>query len=829
MTPLEYFGGDGLAAEVWESKYALRDAQDNLIEKSPDDMHRRIARELARVEQGKFKEPYSEEFIYECLKNFKYIVPQGSIMYGVGNPKLVSLSNCFVLDSPEDSYSGILWTDEQLVQISKRRGGVGFDLSNLRPVNSRTTNSARTSSGIVPFMERYSNSIREVGQNGRRGALMLTLSVHHPQVLDFARAKQDRTKVTGANVSVRLTDEFLQAVEKGETYEQRFPVDPTEPRQISQQVDARQVWMELIKCAWATAEPGLLFWDNIIRESPADCYATFGYKTDSTNPCSEIGLCPLDSCRLLVINLFGFVIDPFTARARFDYKKFYQYSQIAQRLMDDVIDLELECIQRIMNKIEQDPETWKYKEREMSLWERVYAKCDRGRRTGVGITALGDTFAALGIKYGSEESIAATDDIYKTLKFGCYRSSVDMAAELGAFPIWDKELEKNNPFLNRIRDEQVVWYEDNCPCGVCADCEVIVRGSEIYEDMQKYGRRNIALLTTAPTGTVSLLTQTTSGIEPLFKESYVRRRKINAGDKDIKVDFVDQQGDRWQEYVVYHHRLKQWMDITGETNLTKSPYHGCCAEDLDWKQRVKLQAAAQKHIDHSISSTLNLPESVSVEQVAEIYETAWRAGCKGVTVYRKNCRTGVLIDSPLSNKITKHDAPKRPNKLPCDIHHMQADKKPYFVVVGLYEGDPYEVFAVENVCTHGELLLQRTYTSGIIKKVKRGEYKLLSQDGQDLLPDYNSLSVLLSGDLEALTRMTSTALRHGASIEFVVSQLSKVKGDLHIFAKCLGRALKKYVKDGTKITGVNCPQCDSEDLRFTEGCVSCGCGWSRCS
>lgn len=815
---LRYFENDELPANVWETKYGLRDADDNLIEQTPDDTHRRLAREFARIEAGKFQQPYSEEYIYSLLKDFGPIIPQGSPMSGIGSKQFVSLSNCYVVDPPLDSYGGICHTDQQLVQICKRRGGVGTDLSYIRPAEMPTTNSARRATGVVTFAERFSNSIREVGQNGRRGALMLTLSVHHPEVVGFARMKLDRTKVTGANVSVRLTDEFLQAVQDDAEYEQRWPVASRTPL-FSRKVKAREVWKQIIHCAWQRAEPGLLFWDNIIRESPADCYASLGFQTVATNPCAELPLCVLDSCRLLLLNLFCFVRYPFTPSAYFDFNAFYEHAQVAQRLMDDLVDLELEFVDRILTKIKADPEPDHIKQCELDIWTRVREKCANGRRTGTGITALGDAMAATGVAYGSDKSIDFVDMVYRVLKLGSYRSSVDMARELGPFPVWNAELEKDCPFLLRIKNED----------------------SNLYADMQVHGRRNIALLTTAPAGTVSILAGlrpyfgTTSGIEPLFTdEPYIRRKKINHADKDARVDSVDDKGDRWTHYPVYHAKLKQWMDVTGETDIAKSPYHGCCAKDLDWKQRVRLQATAQKHVDHAISSTINLPADVTEEQVAEVYEALWKEGCKGGTVYRDGCRDGVLVTAETSSVIHKTQAPKRPKELPCDIHHMVVDKKPCVVVVGLLKDEPYEVFAFTNTMMHitcdDGLLLGKSHQKGVIKKVKRGEYMLLAEDGTDLLHNCSSLNGLLSTEEAALTRMLSTSLRHGVDISFILDQLGKVEGDLHCFTKAVARALKKYVPDGKKVSGTKCPQCGEESLRYQEGCQTCGaCGFSKCS
>lgn len=801
---LQYFGGDELPASVFIDKYALRDPSGALLEVSPEQKHRRLARELARVERGKFRAPFSEEEIYSWLAGYGEIIPQGSPMYGIGNPSFVSVSNCFVLDSPLDSYGGIHWTDEQITQISKRRGGVGLDVSNLRPAGTPTTNSARSSSGLRVFCERFSNSIREVGQNGRRGALMLTVSVHHPDVLDFARMKLDRVSVTGANISVRLTNEFMAAVEKDEAYEQRWPVEG-EPR-FRRQVSAREVWREIIRCAWTRAEPGLLFWDNILRESPADCYAADGFATVSTNPCSELPLCPLDSCRLLVLNLFAFVRDPFTPHAAFDWDRFRARAAQAQRLMDDVVDLEIEAVGRILEKIDADPEPAHVKERESALWRRVLDNARRGRRTGTGPTAVADMLAGLGLAYGSDAGLDMVERVYRELKLSCYRSSVDMARELGPFPIWRADREASNTFLLRIRDED----------------------PRLYADMQRFGRRNIALLTTAPVGTTSTLAGpapyfgTTSGIEPLFTDRpYVRRKKItpDLALKGARVDFVDQTGDRWTNFPVFHAKLQQWMDVTGETDLRRSPYAGSCANDLDWKQRVRLQALAQAHVEHGISSTINLPEDATPETIAQIYEEAWRSGCKGITVYRDKCRDGVLLhEAPPAAGAA--DAKPRPAALPGHVYHLGTASRPLTVAVGLMDGRPYEVFGIRQ-------RLDRSVHDVTLVKKSRGLYQI--HHGDAVAASVSRRSEAADDTEEALCRMVSTALRHGADLRFVVHQLEKTRGDMMSLAKGLARALKRYVADGTPVTGESCGSCGSEELVRQEGCVRCAaCGWSKC-
>lgn len=1170
-----YFGGNELAANIWIDKYALRNNDNDLVESNPNQMHERIAKEFARIEKHKFKNPYTYEEIYNAIKDFGYIIPQGSPMFGIGNPyQYVSLSNCFVVET-HDSYGGILNTDQQLVQIAKRRGGNGVDLSSLRPVNYPTQNSSRTSTGIVSFAKRYSNSTREVGQSGRRGALMLTISVHHPQILDFINMKRDLKEVTGANVSIRLTDEFLQAVDSGTDYELRWPVENT-PK-ISQKISAKLVWDAIIDAAWTMAEPGILFWDHIIRESPADCYPTYGFNTVSTNPslrsdtyvltnsgaiqikelngkafyvinakkewqkancflsgekkqlykitttnnqeifctkehkwpvlnstnnlfnafgkvikvetsklkrrdklyfpklnnpidnkdckfsfddgfilgwitgdgwlsyhktnkseqigvvfnvqdydsgiadkvldytnnlakvksslrkdhgnsncftfcttdknvlsklkelglqnksngiptsvfrgcsqfvrgyvdglfsadgyietnkklskckivlvtsheklakscqillsfygiksnikkssgpskfpkynsnkiytrydlvisgihtqkfadafslssvdkqnklnniiklggeeyantreylivksveateiyedvyditvhddtnsfitspcltgnCGEIPLCSFDSCRLMVLNLMMFVENPFTNEAYFNWDKFKKYSIMLQRLMDDMIDLEIESIDKIINKIKNDPEKLEIKITELNLWNSVKTQCEKGRRTGTGITALGDTIAALNMGYGSKQGISFTKEVYKTLKLSCYKSSVEMAKELGAFPVWNPDLEKNNPFIERIKIED----------------------AKLYEDMMKYGRRNIALLTTAPVGTVSLLAMlsssprrfgTTSGIEPAYEMSYLRNRKINEEDvkqKKYKINFIDQNGDAWEQYEVYHQGVKLWMDITGETDPNKSPYYKNCARELDGEIRVCIQAEAQKHIDHSISSTVNLPNDATREDVAKIYMMAWKSGCKGITVYRDGCRTGVLTD--IKEKIKKNQAIKRPKELKCEIHQVNKDGKHYNIIVGMVENEPYEVFITQKK--------NIDLKDGILHRAKRGHYILKNSDGTI---EIDNILEYCSDDQEALGRMVSTSLRHGVDIKYIVQQLEKVNGHMNIFSKITARILKKYIPDGTTVSGEGCVSCGCKTLVRSEGCKSCPeCGWSKC-
>lgn len=804
---LKYFNGNDLAAKVVVDKYLLRNEKNELVEKTPEAMHQRIAKEFARIEKKKFSQPLTEEYIFSLLDKFSKIIPQGSPMSGIGNPyQILSLSNCFVVSPPHDSYGGICHTDQQIVQISKRRGGIGYDISKLRPKDLIVNNAARTTSGATSFMHRFSNTGREVGQGGRRAAQMITISVHHPDILDFIRIKNDETSITGANISVRLTDEFLNAVKTNKDYEQRW-MSVDGKQKISRKVPARSIWKEIIHSAWLRAEPGILFWDNILK-GPADCYEEF--LSSSTNPCSEIPLSEYDSCRLIAINLFSYVKNPFTKDAYFDCAEFYHDAQIAQRLMDDLVDLEIEQLIKIQEKIISDPEPFEIKKVELELWKKIQKAAEDGRRTGLGITALGDTLAAIGLKYGSKKSIDTVEEIYKILKYGAYRSSVDMAKELGAFPVWDKKKEKDNEFLNRFKEESVLI--DGNPTWIDA-----VNGYDLWSEMQKYGRRNVALLTTAPTGTLSILSKigdyygTTSGIEPAFMLSFTRRKKINHDDKNAKVDFVDKVGDKWTNFIVFHQGYQMWMDCTKKDKVEDSPYFESCAEEIDWSQRVKLQAAAQKHICHAISSTINLPEDVKEDEVAKIYETAWACGLKGMTVYRKNCRSGVLIE----NK--KEDDKKRPKELPCDVHHLMVKGKAYFCLVGLNNGTPYEVFAGK----HGNL--DKKIKNGSITKVKKA-YKCVFDDETEI----NPINMSCDEHEDALTRMVSISLRHGVDMTAIIEQLDKTTGELTSFAKCISRSLKKYV-EGKKVEGKKCDECAGE-LTFSEGCEKClSCGYSKCS
>lgn len=798
----EYFKGEEFPAKIFVDKYALRDSKNEIVELTPNDTFKRLASEFARIEAKKFKKPYTYDEILSKFQDFSRIIPQGSPIFAIGNNnQIVSTSNCFVVPSPEDSYGGILKTDEHIVQISKRRGGIGYDISTLRPKNSLVSNSARTTTGAVSFMHRFSNTGREVGQGGRRAAQMITISVHHPDILDFIRVKGDNTSVTGANISIRLTNEFLNAVKNDTDYELRFPVNSQNPTH-RQRVSAKEIWKEIIHYAWLRAEPGLLFWDNIILNSPADCYKAFGYETLSTNPCGEIPLSAYDSCRLMAINLFFYVKYPFTRNAYFDFELFREDAQFAQRLMDDLIDLELEKIDSIIHKIENDPENSSTKQVELELWQNIHKYCKLGRRTGLGITALGDTLAALGLKYGNDDSIEYTETIYRALKVEAYRSSVAMAEELGSFEIYDSKLEENCPFIQGLPQD-------------------------LLTKMKKVGRRNIACLTTAPTGTISNLAKigpyfgTTSGIEPVYMTSYTRRKKGNPGDKEFRSDFVDQNGDHWMEFKIYHSGVKLWMDVTGETDETKSPYFGACSPEISWTQRVKLQAAAQQHIDHAISSTVNLPNDVSEDEVAKIYETAWEAGCKGMTVYRDGCRTGVLVSEPtkVEGKIVKTTAPKRPKEISGDVHHITVSGERYLVVVGLLEGEPYEIFANKND------VIEKSVKKCKIIKLKNKLYKAIFDDESELSP----VTTNATEHEEAITRLASISLRHGADIQFVVEQLNKLKGSMHSFAKSIARALKTYIKDGSE-TKQKCEGCENGKLVYQEGCVVCkNCGWSKCN
>lgn len=824
---IEYFKGDTLAADVWINKYALRDGN-KVYELNPDEMHRRLAREFARIEH-KYKNPLSEDDIYELLKDFKYIIPQGSPMAGIGNNfQVVSLSNCFVIGNPanSDSYGGILKIDQEQVQLMKRRGGVGHDLSHIRPKMSPVKNSALTSTGIVPFMERYSNTTKEVAQGGRRGALMLSISIKHPDAEDFIDAKMELNKITGANVSVKIDDEFMRCVVSGKPYKQQFPINSDNPSVIKE-IDARELWKKIIHNAWQSAEPGVLFWDTIIRESVPDCYASFGFKTISTNPCGEIPLCAYDSCRLLAINLYSYVKHPFTPEAEFDFELFKQHVQKGQKLMDDLIDLEMEKIERILAKIESDPEPEGIKRTEKELWLNIKMKCLEGRRTGFGITAEGDMLAAMGLTYGTDEATAFAVEVQKTLACSAYRSSALMARDRGAFPIYDYKLEENNPFIQRLRS---------------AD-------EELYSLMKQYGRRNIALLTIAPTGSVSICTQTSSGIEPAFLVSYRRRRKVNPNDSEATISFTDDEGQAWEEYNVLHHKFAVWAEINGynvadlvhkytdeqlQEVIAKSPYNNATANCVNWVNKVKMQGAIQKWVDHSISVTVNIPKETSEEVVDKIYQTAWESGCKGMTIYRDGSRNGVLVSgsSKSNNTFTETKAPKRPKKLEADIIRFQNDKEKWIAVVGLYEGRPYEIFSGKAA----SFVLPNSVEKGWVIRVKeednlpaRYDFQFLDNDGYKVTIE--GLSRMFKKEYWNYAKLISGILRHGMPITNVIELISKLTLDtdsINTWKNGIARALKKYVKDGTIVEGEKCPQCGGKII-YTSGCKQCSdCGWSKC-
>lgn len=825
-TAIEYFNGDEFAGKVFVDKYALQTSKNEYLELTPTDMHHRLAKEFARIEQ-KYPNPLSEELIFSLMDRFKYIVPQGSPMSAIGNPyQTQSLSNCFVIQGVHtdklDSYGGIMLADQELAQIMKRRGGVGLDISGIRPKNVITNNAARTTDGIAVFMERFSNTCREVAQNGRRGAEMQTISVNHPEIETFINIKRDVKKVTGANISIRLNDEFMSAVKNDEEYVLRWPVDCSPERaKVTKKIKALDIWNQIIDSAWSSAEPGLLFWDTVKKSTPSDIYSEFGHSSISTNPCGEIVLPAYDACRLLVLNLSSYVKNMFTKDASFDFDKFMQHTIIAQRLMDDIIDLELECIDRILAKIKSDPESDEAKSVELNLWNKIRNMNVSGRRTGLGITALGDTLAMLGIKYGSLESISMTKKIYRSLAIGSHTSSCILAKERGAFPIFDYKLEKDHEYLNDIMN----------------DC-----GSEVIKMWKKTGRRNIANTTTAPAGSVSALTQTTSGIEPVFMLSYVRRKKHNPSDKNARVDFVDAMGDSWQEFTVYHHGVKKWMETTGETDVTKSPYWGATSNEIDWIASVNLQAVAQKSIDHSISKTCNLPESATKELVSQVYMRAWESGCKGFTVYRDKCRTGVLINATeLKNKldpsgrpaeIVNCAAPKRPIELPCEIKKVKISGAAWTIFVGLFNGKPYEVFGGLSKYVD----IPNKYKNG--KIVKNGKvdglttYNLIVGEGEDEMTIKNIASVFEDANFGAFTRTISLALRHGVPVQYVAEQLLKDKhSEITSFSKVIARVIKSYISDGTTSTlERKCPECGKENsFAYQEKCLKCmNCNWTKC-
>jgi len=827
QSSLAYFKGDDLAAQVWINKYALKDSSGNIYELNPDDMHRRIAKEISRIEQ-KYPNPLSGKEVFDLIKNFKYIVPQGSPMAGIGNPyQIASLSNCFVIgnEGASDSYGAIMKIDQEQVQLMKRRGGVGHDLSHIRPKGSAVKNSALTSTGLVPFMERYSNSTREVAQDGRRGALMLSVSINHPDAEDFIDAKMEQGKVTGANVSVRIDDQFMKAVENNKTYTQKFPIHSLEPR-FSKEIDANKLWSKIVHNAWQSAEPGILFWDTIINESVPDCYADLGYKTVSTNPCGEIPLCPYDSCRLLAINLFSYVEEPFTKKAAFNFTLFKKHITAAQRIMDDIIDLELEKVDGILAKIKADPELDETKLVEIRLWEKIKEKAINGRRTGIGITAEGDMLAALGLRYGSEEANKFSIEVHKTIALEAYRASVYAAKERGAFEIFDAEREKENPFILRLKE---------------AD-------EKLYYEMLEYGRRNIALLTIAPTGTTSLMTQTSSGIEPVFLPVYKRRRKVNPNDKNAKVAFVDEVGDSWEEYVVFHLRFKQWMEANGiETEkkysqeeldkiVKKSPYYKATSNDVDWLSKVRLQGAVQKWVDHSISVTINLPNDVPEELVGKLYLEAWKVGCKGVTVYRDGSRSGVLISNePESEETLTYFPTKRPQVLEADVVRFQNNKEKWIAFMGLVDDQPYEIFTGLADDEDG-ILIPRWVEDGLIIKNRNEDgtsrYDFQYKNKRGYKTTIEGLSHKFNPEFWNYAKLISSTLRHGMPIEKVVDLINslQLEGEsINTWKNGVARALKRFVEDGTMAKGQKCDNCKSTNLIYQEGCLTCtDCGSSKC-
>ena len=834
---LKYFEGDELAARVWASKYALKDSYGNIYELTPDDMHHRIASEIARIEK-KYPNPMSEDKIFELMRHFRYIVPQGSPMAGIGNNFQVgSLSNCFVigLDGEPDSYGGIIKIDEEQVQLMKRRGGVGHDLSHIRPKGSPVKNSALTSTGLVPFMERYSNSTREVAQDGRRGALMLTVSIKHPDSESFIDAKLTEGKVTGANVSVRIDDAFMQAAVDGTEYTQKYPIDSDEPL-YEKKIDARKLWNKIVHNAWKSAEPGVLFWDTITREAVPDCYADLGFRTISTNPCGEIPLCPYDSCRLIAVNLYSYVRNPFTKDASFDYDLFREHIAVAQRMMDDIIDLEMEKIETIIAKIATDPETDEVKQTELNLWKKIRSKTLKGRRTGVGTTAEGDMIAAMGLRYGTPEATEFSVNVHKTLALAAYRSSVVMAKERGAFEIYDAKREENNPYIARIRE---------------AD-------PELYDLMVKYGRRNIACLTIAPTGTTSILTQTTSGIEPVFLPVYKRRRKVNPSDKDVHVDLIDENGDSFEEFIVYHPKFITWMNTEGievrrdytqeQLNdiVARSPYYKATSNDVDWVAKVKMQGDVQKWVDHSISVTINLPNDISEEMVGKLYVEAWRSGCKGCTVYRDGSRTGVLVS--LSDSYKKKEKAKqahymaeeehilkRPKELEADVVRFQNNKEKWIAFIGLIDGRPYEIFTGIADDDEGIFCPKSVNKGKIIKAtdengVKRYDFQFINKRG--FKTTIEGLSEKFNPEFWNYAKLISGVLRYGMPIEQVLKLVASLELDnksINTWKMGVERALKKYLPNGTAANGQTCPNCGQETLVYQEGCLICtNCGTSRC-
>ena len=831
----EYFGGDELAAQVWVNKYALKDSQGNLYERTPEDMHWRLAREIARIE-NKYPNPLNEQELFDLFDHFRYIVPQGSPMTGIGNNfQVSSLSNCFVIgvDGEADSYGGIFKIDEEQVQLMKRRGGVGHDLTHIRPEGSPVKNSALTSTGIVPFMERYSNSTREVAQGGRRGALMLSVAIKHPDSEKFIDAKMVQGKVTGANVSVKIDDDFMHAVESEEMYIQQYPVHSDDPL-VSTQVNAKALWNKIIHNAWSSAEPGVLFWDTILRESVPDCYADLGYRTVSTNPCGEIPLCPYDSCRLLAINLYSYVENPFTKEARFNIDLFRKHVGLAQRIMDDIIDLEIDKIEKILEKIKSDPEDNIVKRTEYELWDKIMNKTLRGRRTGVGVTAEGDMLAALGLRYGTEEATEFSEEVHSVIAVEAYRSSVQMAKERGAFEVYDAKREENNPFVARIKSKDAA----------------------LYEEMVKYGRRNIACLTIAPTGTTSIMTQTTSGIEPTFMPVYKRRRKVNPNDVNARIDFVDPEGDAFEEYIVFHHKFAEWMRVNGidtEKNYTqeeldeiiaRSPYYKATSNDIDWLQKVKMQGRVQKWVDHSISVTINLPATATEELVSQLYLEAWKSGCKGCTIYRDGSRSGVLV-SVSKKEDEKKDEKRcvcfsiseyeRPKELNCDIVRFQNKKEKWIAFVGLKDGRPYEIFTGIADDEEG-ILLPKSVTEGKIIKTTDDEgnrrYDFQYKNTRGYKTTVEGLSHKFDKEYWNYAKLISGVLRYGMPIDQVVKLVGSLQLDsesINTWKAGVERALKKYIPDGTQMDSMECPECHQHTIVMKEGCLVCSnCGYSKC-
>ncbi len=823
-----YFKGDELAASVWINKYAMKDSQGNIYEKSPVEMHQRLANEFARIE-SKYPNPLTSEDIFDLLKDFKHIIPQGGPMAGIGNDyQVASLSNCFVIghDNPADSYGGIMKIDEEQVQLMKRRGGVGHDLSHIRPAGSAVLNSALTSTGIVPFMERYSNSTREVAQDGRRGALMLSISIKHPDSENFIDAKMEKGKVTGANVSVKVDDEFMRSALSGKPYVQQYPVYSNNPK-MTKEIDASTLWKKIIHNAWQSAEPGVLFWDTILRESVADCYADKGYRTVSTNPCGEIPLCPYDSCRLIAVNLYSYVENPFTPEAKFNFDLFKTHVRKAMRLMDDLIDLEMEKIDAIIAKVRKDPEDADVKRTELELWEKIKQKSLGGRRTGLGITGEGDMLAALGYTYGSDAAIEFATLVQKTLAVEAYRSSVEMAKERGAFPIYDTNKEVNNPMICRIRHED----------------------EELYEAMARYGRRNISLLTIAPTGTTSLMTQTTSGIEPVFLPFYKRRRKVNPNDLNAKIAFKDENGDCFEEYYVFHHGFLTWCGVNGydveavknmsEKEIAdivkKSPYHKATSNDIDWVAKVKMQGKMQKWVDHSISVTVNLPNQISEEMVSEVYRTAWECGCKGITVYRDGSRTGVLV-SANDKKAEEHNKPiTRPKSLEADVIRFRNGSEQWIAFVGKYDGKPYEIFTGLLDDTRS---LPSSITTGWIVKEKgeegaKSRYDFHYKDKYGYPCILGGISHMFDKEFWNYAKLISGVIRNGMPIVDIVNLVKGLNLDeesINTWKNGIERALKRYIPDGTKAKpGAKCPKCGSTRLIYKEGCLACqDCDYSKC-